>query len=53
VAIEQRAEDASVDRPRKRLVVRLGPELRDDLVTDLYDSLPPGRPDPLKVAAPA
>ena len=27
--------------------------LRDDLVADLYDSLPPGRPDPLKVAAPA
>jgi len=27
--------------------------LRDDLVADLYDSLPPGRPDLLKVAAPA
>jgi hypothetical protein len=27
--------------------------LRDDLVADLYDSLPAGRVEPLKVVAPA
>jgi hypothetical protein len=27
--------------------------LRDDLVADLYDNLPPGRPDPLEVESPA